>query len=125
MKMEVQSTGLRDAASGLDALHESLLERIADAVEIEGMEAADLARCACEALPHATGVLRDSICFVAERDGGTIDARLEATAAYAAYVELGTSTQAARPFLYPAGRRMQERLTARLAGLGGEIHGAD
>ena len=83
-----------------------------DAVEAKAMAAATtgvnltLARCLALAIPRApvdTGALRASgFIRPAVRMGTTVMGSWGFSAAYAAYVELGTIRMAARPFMRPA-----------------------
>lgn len=77
-----------DAQGEIESALASMLDRIGSAIEQH----------AKEYVPVRTGNLRDSITHVVDGRSVAVGTNVE----YAAYVELGTSTQPARPYLIPA-----------------------
>ena len=70
------------------------------------------ARAGC---PVDTGALKDSIRVAYAQSAFGAEAELRADAPYAAAVELGTMKRRAQPFLYPAYKANQARLTDAIA----------
>jgi HK97 gp10 family phage protein len=103
--MEAQ---LRQLAAQLKA-YEQQVKAAADRVLAE--HANEVAQLAKELAPVKTGKLRDSIQVV--RDGD-LHYKVEATAPYAADVELGTANMEAEPFLFPASEQLRNELPGKL-----------
>lgn len=107
--MEAQ---LRQIAAHLKA-YEEQVKAATDKVLAE--HAHEVAQLAKELAPVKTGKLRDSIQVVKD---GDLYYKVEATAPYAADMELGTANMEAEPFLFPASEQLRNELPGKLrAGL--------
>lgn len=79
----------------IDLVKNATTEAIRTAFEAVGMQAEGYAKMLC---PVDTGNLRNSITHTTEDDAAIIATNVE----YASYVEMGTSRQAAQPYMRPA-----------------------
>ena len=94
--------------SGLDP--QALLDVARGVLEPELDAVAREAKSLC---PVRTGALRESICVRMAQEGAS--GEIVAGRPYAACVELGSASHAARPFLYPAFMARREGMTERIA----------
>ena len=112
---EVRSlaSDFRSGAGRIGARGAAVLRRTAFAIEADAKASA----------PVDTGNLRSSIATRFEGDGrtGSMTAEVGASAQYAPYVELGTSTQAGQPFLGPAFDRQVGGFEAAMAAVAQQI----
>lgn len=100
---------LAQAGARIGAPASAVLRRTAFAIEADAKAAA----------PVDTGDLMNSISTTLAGDGrsGTMSAEIGPTAEHGVYQELGTSVQAAQPYLTPAFDRQVPGFTAALAKL--------
>lgn len=101
---------LLDALSQAD--RESLLDAAAQGMQ-EGLEA--IAREARAICPRDTGALAASIGIRLNRADGQLSGEVFASASHAVPVEMGTQTQPARPFLYPAFKAGEQQIVQAVA----------
>ena len=95
-----------------EADEQKLAEAAAQGMRDEMERMAQEARAAC---PVDTGALKDSIHVTYLQGASGAEAELRADAPHAAAVELGTMKRRAQPFLYPAYKANQSRLTDAIA----------
>jgi len=93
----------------MKAYEQQVHQALAETLETHAQQVADDAKALA---PVDTGTLRDSIEVVKTDE---LHYQVVATAPYAAEVELGTSRQAAEPFLFPAFEATRNDLQQELA----------